>query len=64
MNSNVNLGINSLSQFEVNPPIKQSKKYDINLCSDVRLIPDGFTVWDKIYYDNETITVKDFIDVL
>jgi len=60
-NSNVNIGINSISQFELNPVIKKTKVFSNILCTDLVCIPEGFTVWDKINYDNQTITVSEFI---
>ncbi|KAH3732728.1 Ubiquitin activating enzyme [Pelomyxa schiedti] len=62
--ANVNLGLNTFNLFEPDNPIRAKPMFDpMELC-DVKPIPDGFTIWDKIVIDKGDITVQQLIDII
>lgn len=47
-NANVNLAVNSFQSFAPLEPVKAKAQYDVIMCEEIRPVPDGFTIWDKV----------------
>lgn len=62
--ANVNLAVNSFQSFEPLPPNKSKAEIDPIMFSEVKPVPDGFTVWDKVVVRGSGLTVSGFCDAL
>jgi len=60
--SNVNLGVNSMRLFENANPKQAIAQIDVVMQTEVKPIPPGFTIWDKIVINRGDLTVKEFLD--
>jgi ubiquitin-activating enzyme E1 len=49
-NANVNLAVNSFQSFAPLEPTRAKAKFDVVMCEEIRPVPDGFTVWDKVFW--------------
>ncbi|CEO94323.1 hypothetical protein PBRA_000108 [Plasmodiophora brassicae] len=60
-NANVNLAVNSFQSFAPLEPVKAKAQYDVIMCEEIRPVPDGFTIWDKVVIDCGVLTVEEFV---
>eukprot|EP00475_Leptophrys_vorax_P000539 TRINITY_DN102_c0_g1_i1.p1 TRINITY_DN102_c0_g1~~TRINITY_DN102_c0_g1_i1.p1 ORF type:complete len:1081 (-),score=373.56 TRINITY_DN102_c0_g1_i1:63-3305(-) len=63
-NTNVNLAVNQFQSFEPLEPNKAKTEMDPVLFSEVKPVPPGFTVWDKIVIKRGDLTVEEFCRAL
>jgi len=63
-NTNVNLAVNQFQSFEPMEPNKAKAEMDPVLFSEVKPVPPGFTVWDKIVIRKGDLTVEEFCRAL
>jgi len=63
-NTNVNLAVNQFQSFEPLEPNKAKVEMDPVLFSEVRPVPIGFTVWDKVVMRKGDLTVEQFCRAL
>ena len=63
--ANCNLALPvSLSFFEPDDPLKAKPEFDEIQGCEIRPVPEGFTVWDKVKIDEgRSLTLKEFIDI-
>jgi len=59
--ANANLGLGQLRLFEPVAPKKATAHFDIVLGFDVKPIPDGFTIWDKVVINRGNLTIKELV---
>jgi len=62
--ANINLALNTYQLFEPDNPIKAKPEYDPLELADVKPIPDGFTIWDKVVIDMGDLTVNQLLEAL
>ncbi|KAH3766129.1 Ubiquitin activating enzyme [Pelomyxa schiedti] len=62
--ANVNLGLSTYNLFEPDNPIRAKAEYDVNEMCDVKPIPEGFTIWDKIVIAKGDLTLDQLFTVL
>jgi len=60
--SNVNLGVNSMRLFENANPKQAIAQIDVVMQTEVKPVPPGWTIWDKIVINRGDLTVKEFLD--
>jgi len=60
--ANVNLGLGTMRLFEPVAPKKEVARMDLLMACEVKPIPPGFTIWDRVVIDRGDITVKELID--
>jgi len=63
-NSNVNLAVNRFEAFEPIAPKKEKAEMDLVMGVEIKPVPDGFTVWDKIIVRKGDLTIEQFITAL
>eukprot|EP00008_Paramoeba_atlantica_P008298 CAMPEP_0201480162 /NCGR_PEP_ID=MMETSP0151_2-20130828/4697_1 /ASSEMBLY_ACC=CAM_ASM_000257 /TAXON_ID=200890 /ORGANISM="Paramoeba atlantica, Strain 621/1 / CCAP 1560/9" /LENGTH=1086 /DNA_ID=CAMNT_0047861931 /DNA_START=42 /DNA_END=3302 /DNA_ORIENTATION=- len=62
--ANCNLALPyTVNFFEPDDPIKKKTEYDVTLESDVKPVPEGFTVWDKVVIEQGNLTIREFLDL-
>eukprot|EP00474_Spongospora_subterranea_P009835 CRZ10293.1 hypothetical protein [Spongospora subterranea] len=60
-NANVNLAVNSFQSFAPLDAAKAKAQFDVIMCEEIKPVPDGFTVWDKVNIDVGDVTVDEFL---
>jgi ubiquitin-activating enzyme E1 len=63
-NTNVNLAVNQFQSFEPLEPNKAKVEMDPIMFSEVRPVPVGFSVWDKVVVQRGDLTVEQFCQAL
>jgi len=60
-NANVNLAVNSFQSFAPLDAVKAKPQFDIVMCEEIKPVPDGFTVWNKVNINVGDVTVDEFL---
>lgn len=63
-NTNVNLAVNQFQSFEPLEPRKEKAEMDPIMFTEIKPLPDGFTVWDKVVIRQGNLTLEQFVDAL
>jgi len=63
-NVNVNLAVNQFQSFAPAEARKAKTEQDPIMMSEIRPIPDGFTIWDKVEIRSGDLTVEEFCRAL